>query len=287
MSTLHKKFINRTIASAAILATAPAFGKGEGGGCSSGQGLATGCKDQPGINHLILEESPGANTRLCADTVDATTKTGAEIMPNNLTVAVDPFNDAYIEVVFAVSDIVADNVDKVLFLVYSPRTSPTPQIPTPSSIKKLQLDLSALEILAVYNVPALPLLPQMSTRVGAANPAPTSKVTFKVNLDTATLPVLMRNGENVIYMQAALLNKDKYDAGDYSAMILSEMDTITLVQECPPEYSYCEVDNKGTLTTVLQDGSGGGFTKTSDTSSATTSSTSKTKDALPPCTTCL
>jgi hypothetical protein len=286
MPTINKKFISRTIAGAAILATAPVLGKDTGGGCTGGQGLSTGCKDQPGVNHLILEELPGANSRICADTADAGTKTGTSMLPNNLTVAVDPFRDAYIQLTFSVSDIVANRQDKVLFLVYSPQTSPTPQIPTPSSKNKLQLDMSALEILAVYNVPALPLLPQMSTRVGAANPAPTSKVSFKVNLDTATLPVMMRGGENIIYLQAALLNKDKYDIGDYSAMIMSEMDTITFAEECPPDSSYCDVDDSGTLTTVLSDDTGGGFTKTADTSSVSLSTTTKTKGDLPPCTTC-
>jgi len=246
-------------------------------GCkNSGEGVAEGCKDQPGVNYLSLEETPGRNTRLCAD--NGNTKVGANIMPNELTVAVNPLEDAYIEMMFSVSDVVASNQAHILYLVYSPMLSPSPQIPTPRSKIKLQLDMAALEFVGIYNVPALPLLPNMPTRIGSANPSPTSRVSFKVNLDTATLPAMMRDGENTIYLQAALLRKTDFDQANYSNMILSEADTITFVGECPPTYSYCEMDDDGTLTTVIQDDAGGNMTKISETQNAEMASTTKTKN---------
>ncbi len=270
-TTLTGKAVKKALMGATLIATSPAWGK-PNGPCNSGQGNATGCKDQPGVNYLTLDQMPGANVRLCADKAAAGTKTGGNIMPNNLTVAINPFEDAFIEIVFTVGEIVADEKPYVLFMVYSPKLSPTPQIPTPQSKQKLKLDLSALEIVGRYNVPPLPLLPQMSTRLGAANPAPTSKISFKLNLDTATVPVMMRNDENVVYFQAALLQKDKFDAGEYGDMILSEADKMTFVQTCAPEGtpaqeqpSYVEMDGDGTLTTVLQGDDGGTTIKTSET----------------------
>lgn len=257
---------------ATLIATSPAWGKPGNTPCDSGQGNAAGCKDQPGVNYLTLDEMPAANVRLCADENDASTKTGGNIMPNNLNVVVDPFNDTFIEMVFTVGDIVANTQSHVMFLVYSPKLSPTPQIPTPRSKQKLKLDLAALEIVGIYNVPALPLLPQMSTRLGAANPAPTSKVSFKLNLDTATLPVMMRENNSTVYFQAALLLKEKYDQGSFADMILSEVDQMTFVQRCAPEGtppedqpSSIEMDEDGTLTTVLNGDDGGSITKTSET----------------------
>ncbi len=267
MSNVTKKIL----VGATLLATSPAWGKnGPMSICSgsSGQGVSTGCKDQPGVNYLVVDQMPGPNTRICADNSDATTKSGVSLLPNRLTVAVDPFEDAYIELVFGVSDIVANDEAHVLFLVYSPKLSPSPQMPTPRSKHKLKLDLAALETLAIYDVPALPLRAQPQTRLGQANPAPTSKISFKVNLDTSTLPTFMRDGSGLIFLQAALLRADKYASGDFSGMIMSEVDRIQFVKECPSTMSYCEMDDNGTLTTVLRDDDGGNMTKSSRMSQA-------------------
>jgi hypothetical protein len=262
-STLTKKAVKKALMGATLVASPVVFGKGP-----TGEGSAVGSKDQPGVNYLTLDEMPGRNVRVCADKEDANSKSGTNIMPNNMTVVINPFENAYVEIIFTVSEIVANDKAHVLFLVYSPKLSPSPQIPTSTSKIKLKLDLSALEIIGVYNVPALPLLPQMSTRIGAANPAPTSQVKFKVNLDTATVPAMMRAGNNVIHLQAGLLLEEKYNQGDFSSMILSEVDRITFAEECAPEASYTEMDNDHKLTTVLQDDDGGNLMKTSETRQA-------------------
>lgn len=267
MNQLNAKILKKTIAGAGLLATTPVWAK-------SGQGVPEGGKSQSGINTLSLEESPGQNVILCASNDDISTKTGNNITPNDMTVAVNPFDYSYFEVVFTVRDILAKDQDHVLFLVYSPRTSPSPQIPTPTSLNKLELDMAALEILAIYNIPAQQMMLQGSTRMGAANPAPRSAVSFAVNFDTAVLPTFIRDNEQ-IHLQAAFMKKSDYDAGAFDRLILSELDTIGFVEmSCPDGDGSIGMDQDGTLTTTSTTGN---TTKTQETSSNATSSTSVTK----------
>jgi len=267
MNQLNTKILKKTIAGAGLLATAPVWAK-------SGQGVAAGGKSQSGVNTLSLEEIPGQNVTLCAGNDDISTKTGNNITPNDMTVAVNPFDHSYFEIVFTVRDILAQDKDYVLFLVYAPRTSPSPQIPTPISLNKLELDMSALEILAIYNIPAQQMMVQGSTRMGAANPAPRSALSFGVNFDTSVLPTFLRNSEQ-IHIQAAFMKKADYDAGAFDNMILSEMDTIGFVEmSCPDGDGSIGVDQDGTLTTTSNTGN---TTKTQETYSSSESSTSVTK----------
>lgn len=266
---LNVKILKKTITGAGLLATMPVWAK-------SGQDVdvTEGGKNQSGINTLSLEESPGQNVILCAGNDKISTKTGNNIMPNDMDVAVNPFDHNYFEVIFTVRDILAKDQDHVLFLVYSPRTSPSPQIPTPASLNKLELDMSALEILAIYNVPAQQMVIQGSTRMGTANPAPRSAVSFSVNFDTTILPTFIKNNEK-IYLQAAFMKKSDYDAGAFEHLILSEMDTIGFVEmSCSNFQSSMGIDSNGTLTT---NSAGGNTTKIQETSSSSTSSASVTK----------
>ncbi len=248
-------------------------------GCQpTGEGNSSGCEGKLGVNYLSLDENPGRNVELCADNDKVDTKTGSNVVPNELSVVIDPFVSTYPEMIFSVSDIIANDEAHILYLVYSPMLSPSPQIPTPRSKIKFQLDMAAIQFIGIYNVPALPLLPMMSTPVGSANPAPTSRVSFKVNLDKNTIPIMMGSGEETIYLQAALVRKVDYDQQSYSNMILSEVDTITFVKECSSEQSSSGMDSNGTLTTVLRDDDGNANTsKTTQTQTAAESSTTKTK----------
>jgi len=225
-NTTTKKAIKKALIGATVLASAPVFAASKGGGSTEG-------KSQLGVNHLSLDMTPGRGVTACASDAQVATKTGSNLTPNELILAVNPFATSFIEVGFHVRDILASKDDHVLLLVYSPTTSPSPQIPTPKSENKLQLDVSALEILAMYNLPKQAMLAQAPTRLGAANPAPHSEVSFYVNLDTATLPVFMQNKEKA-FLQAALLTKSAFEAGQYDRMILSELDTIGFVEmTCP------------------------------------------------------
>lgn len=222
-----KAFAKKALTGAVLLATSPAWGKGQGGGNAVG-------KSQLGVNHLSMEIVPGAYCTVCADMPAINGKTGSNIMPNTMSVAVDPFQTRYIELIFQVRDILAQGQDHVLFLLYSPQKSPSPQIPTPRSLNGLELDMSAMEILAIYNIPAQQMMAQPQTRLGQANPAPHSTASFSVNLDTAILPTFMDNEEKA-YLQAVLMKKEDFDIQKYSESILSRLYTLGFVQMTCPE----------------------------------------------------
>jgi hypothetical protein len=237
MSNLNKKaFAKKALTGAVLLATSPAWGKGQGhgGGYFVGEaGL--------GITHLSLEIAPGAYCSVCADKPAFDERTGSDIMPNTMTVPVDPFQTRFIELIFQVRYILAQGQDHVLFLLYSPQKSPSPQMPTPKSLCKLELDLSALEILTIYNIPAQNMIAQPKTRFAQANPAPRTSISFSVNLDTSILPTFMDSNEK-LYFQAALLKKEDFDAGQDSEAIMSCLDTLSFVKmTCPERYAGIHV----------------------------------------------
>jgi len=281
MSNVNKKaFAKKALTGAVLLATSPAWGKGPTGG-----GDTVG-KSQLGVNHLSMEIAPGAYASVCADQDALNGKTGSNIMPNTMSVAINPFDTPYVELVFQVRDILAQNKDHVLFLLYSPQKTPSPSLPTPKSLYKLQLDMSALEILAIYDIPAQQMIPQPPTRIGAANPAPHSTASFGVNLDTTILPTFMRDNEKV-YLQAALLKKADFDAQNYSASILSDLDTLSFVEmTCPEKHASVSIGldpesgriedaagepvDPGTMTVTDTDGN---VTKTTMTGSAEANAT--------------
>jgi hypothetical protein len=236
MSNVNKKaFAKKALTGAVLLATSPAWGKGQGGGNAVG-------KSQLGVNHLSMEIVPGAYCTVCADQDALNGKTGSNIMPNTMSVAVDPFQTRFIELIFQVRDILAQGQDHVLFLLYSPQTSPSPQIPTPKSRNGLELDTSAMEVLAIYNIPAQKMIAQPKTRIGQANPAPHSTVSFSVNLDTSILPTFM-DGNEKVYLQAALMKKEDFDEQKYSEAILSDLDTLSFVpMTCPENHASISVD---------------------------------------------
>jgi hypothetical protein len=221
MSNVNKKaFAKKALTGAVLLATSPAWGKGDVG-------------SQLGVNYLSIEIAPGAYCSVCADKSAFDGKTGSNITSNTMTVAVDPFITEHIELVFLVRDILAHDQDHVLFLLYSPQTSSFPQIPTPRSLYELKLDMSALEILAIYDISAQQMLAQPKTRIGT-NSASHSIASFSVNLDSSILPTLIDNNEKV-YLQAALLKKEYFDMQRYSEAILSDMDTLGFVDMTCPE----------------------------------------------------
>jgi hypothetical protein len=196
---------------------------------SADTGVAAGGKSQRGINHLELSETPGRQLAVCSNGLDKFFD--SNIARNNLTVILEPLSTASMELIFTVSDILAEKEDHILFLVYSTNLSPSPMILTPNSIKKLEIDMTYNEIAAMYNVPKQNMLAQSDTRIGLANPSPSSKVNFKVNLDTNKILNLIRNGQSTIYVQAALLSTADFNAGKFDNMILSEADTITFVDQ--------------------------------------------------------
>jgi hypothetical protein len=246
MSKANKKAIaKKALVGAALLAASSAcWANGDAGDNHLGE------ENQLGIDHLSLETVPGAYCTLCADQSALDGKTGSNIMPNTMSVAIDPFEARYVELVFLVRDILVQDKDHILLLLYSPKNSPSPQIPTPISLHELALDVPTLNILATYNIPAHQIIAQPTTRSEHENPAPRSIVSFRINLDSNRLLTFMYNREK-IYLQAALLKKTDYNAGRYSSSILSELETLSFVEmTCPPNSIYAAEDRDGTLTVI-------------------------------------
>jgi len=195
-----------------------------------------------GIDYLTLEEVPTQNVTVCLPDERRFT-------PDELSIAVDPFTSGQIIMSFTISEMTATDEDRIVFLVYSTRTSPSPQLPARGT-NVLGIDLPTSEILGFYRVPALLLEKQTPTDVGLANPSPTSKVTVNVNFNTAKLAALIRTGNNTIYVQAGLLKDSDFREQRFGDMILSEMDTLHFVKlKCPNETdtSYAANDS-GMLT---------------------------------------
>jgi len=240
-SQIKKKTMLNAVTGGLLMATAPVFAKGGGAGTTEGG------KNQLGYNHLSLEQSPGRNAIVCADPNDNAGKGGTNIMPNDITLAIDPFAKGEIALEFIVRDIINNSQDYILILAYSSQTSPTPQVPTPISTKKLQLDINRAEIIAIMDIPAQKMLAQGATRIGTADPTPHSAVSFSINLSKQTLPTFINQNQKA-YFQAALVPKTDFESGNmFEYMILSELDTVGFLKnKCP--------DGSSTITAGDDDG---------------------------------
>jgi len=225
----HKKLTNQPIIGATLLATSVASK------ASYGQGVSEGGKEQRGINHLTLEQAPLENITLCVPGKSQAGLTGDfRMLPDKVAVVVPPFETNFVKMTFVVSHMTAMEQDRVLLLAYSTNRLPSPPIPTPKSLNKLELDLSDIEVLGTYNVSGFGMEAQPETRIGSGNPAPRVKWEFDINLDTSTIPTMMNSNTDTIYVQAALIDKADLDAGNLDRMILSEVDTIQFIpNECP------------------------------------------------------
>jgi hypothetical protein len=225
----HFKIKKKALMGAALLATAPIVkAAGTGGGSTEGS------KSQRGINHLTLEEAPLENIRLCVPGKSLTGITGNfRYLPDKVAVVVNNWETNHVKMTFVVSHMTAKDYDRKLFLVYSQKRSPSPQIPTPLSINKLELDINSLEFLGIYNVSAFGMDPQPQTRIGQGNPAARVKWEFDINLDTGTIPTMGSSSDNIIYVQAALIKKEDFEKNKLDGMILSELDIIQFVEKCP------------------------------------------------------
>jgi len=255
------KFIKKPLMSAAFLASASTAKASDGGGVTEGG------KSQLGVNHLTLEEIPSENIKICVPEEMSKIAGNGEFhfMPDSVSVVIPPFETNTVKMSFVVSQMVSHEEDHVLILVYSQQKSPSPQIATPLSRKKFELDLNTLEVVGVYNIPALNVEAQNPTRVGLSNPTPRSKVEFDLNLNTSSISTLMSAGVNDIYLQAALLRQSDYASGIFENMILSEVDTLHFeANECPEDHIVFGAENESGGKSLVgienhgkSDGSGG------------------------------
>jgi len=217
---------NKKLVAASLLAISPSL---------KAAGDSSGGKTQIGRNLLILDEIPVEGVHFCIP-ANRPTETYT-FSPNVMSVAVPVFETTNIKMNFVVSDVLHDDRDRVLVLLYSTSLSPSPQILTPISKKKFEINLTGAEILGIHHIPAQTMLPQLDTRIGLGITGSSTKFGFGVNLNAQKISVLIGNGQNTIYVQAGLLNKADFDSGNYSnSLILSEVDTIKFVaNQCPQQ----------------------------------------------------
>lgn len=239
MALSNSKTLKTTVLSVTALAASSAWGKSGGFG-DTGPRL--------GVDFLTLEELPIQNATLCLPANDATKQFGG-LSADNPSIVVDSSTGKTVKVSFIVSEMTATDEDRLLFLVYSPRTTPSPQMLTTEDGPELGVEMSELQILGFYHVPALGVAVQDPTKVGRADPFPTNKMTVNVNFDQGKIDEMIRLGKETIYIQAALIRTTDYQAGLLENMILSEMDSLTFVpNECPAGTvdSY-EADDEGNI----------------------------------------
>jgi hypothetical protein len=205
-----------------------------------------------GVDYLTLDELPTQNVTVCVPPRQPATDKFTGLIADTLWIAVDSSQAKTVKMSFMVSKMTATDEDRVLFLVYSPSTSPSPQILTTERGPALGVNITEYEILGFYLIPALSTKPQTPTKLGLADPTPTTKVTVNINFDQTKIDEMIRLGKETIYVQAALIRMTDLRAGLYENMILSEMDALIFVaNDCPAGVVEAyQADELGKLTKI-------------------------------------
>ncbi|GEM_PF-2632247 len=205
-----------------------------------------------GVDYLSLDEIPTQNVTVCVPPRQQATDQFTGLIPDTLWIAVDSSQRKTVKMSFMVSEMTATDEDRVLFLVYSPSTSPSPQIITTEEGPELGVNTNEFETLGYYQIPALSTKRQTPTKVGLADPNPTTKVTVNINFDQSKIDEMIRRGKETIYVQAGLIRKTDLQAGLLENMILSEMDALIFVaNECPAGVvKTYQADEAGNLTKI-------------------------------------
>ncbi len=246
MSITKSRALRSSVLGITALATNAVWGKG-----------GTNIEDGLGVGFLTLEEIPGQNVAVCLQQSNTGKSSNNSnnynddkggVLPDALSIVVDPFEGNTIKMLFTISEMIASDENRVLVLIYSTKSSPTPQMRSHLSSPPLGLDLEEMQIMGFYNIPAIQLEPQESTELGIANPRPTSVVTVNFNFDTSKLVEKINAGNNTIYVQAAMIKASDFENNDFDNMILSEMDTLQFVKECPTNVRVYKADNNGYVT---------------------------------------
>ncbi len=198
-----------------------------------------------GIDYLTLDEMPIEHVKMCmTDTPFA----NGTLLPSNITIAIDSETAPSIfKMGFTISDMIDTEEERTLYLISGTRTSPSPEIKTHPGGPALGIAVSELDILGIYRIPKVISTPQPESNVGQALPFAASKMTVNVNFDEHKIAKLMSNNKANIYVQAGLIRTSDLELGIFENMIMSEMDTISLVSnKCPEETdSIIKADNSG------------------------------------------
>jgi hypothetical protein len=241
-----------TIACALLVASSPALGK-EGGIPIPNPGDAKQLPMPPSSGAINPNEMffKGKNFHISSVTLDKASERKAQkcevpkkVRPKRtLSAAFDPAKKQTVTVQFKMSKIPASQEKRVLALLYSRCSSKSPQIKTPQSKSRLKLDVRDIKPIGYYDVPAIQ--PAKGNRASKAS----TGMTVKVNFNTKHLAKAVRDGNDTIYLQAALLKKSDFEKGNYNNVILSPLETIQLTasKSCPTKVQYSAAirsDNK-------------------------------------------
>ncbi len=240
-----------TIACALLVASSPALGK-EGGISIPNPSDAKQPPMHPSgainPNELFFK---GKNFHIKSVTLDEASEKKVQkcevpkkVKPKRtLSVAFDPAKKQTVTVQFEMLKIPANEGKRVLALLYSRCLSSFPQLNTPQSKSRLRLDVRDIKPIGYFDVPDIQ--PAKGNRASKAS----TGMTVTVNFKTEHLAKEVREGNDTIYLQAALLSKSDLNNGNYKNVILSPLETIQLTasKSCPTQGQYLAAiasDNK-------------------------------------------
>ena len=235
----NSKTLRTSVLSVTALAASSAWGSKLGG-------IGGGSDSRLGVDFLALDTLPVQNATVCLPAPQTAQFSG--LQPNTQSIVVNASKFRTVKVGFVVSELETTDEDRILFLVYSPTKSTSPEISTTKYGPKLGLKLADAEILGFYQIPAIfDALPE-SPKIGHAMSL-TSKMTLHVNFDAYEINDMILRDQETIYIQAGMLRVSELQDGQFENMILSEMDELTFVpNDCPADTveSY-EADESGRL----------------------------------------
>lgn len=205
-------------------------------------------KSSLGYTYLNLDMMPVQNVTMCHSPADAATIKPGSLSPANVTI-VSPLVATTGQISFSVGNILPNSQGYVVYLAYSPFTDSTPAIDTPLSTYPLALNISTLQILAAYSVPATGQFTQAVTSIGQAQPMAAEKLVFTVDLSSDSIAKLVNSGTTHISLQALIVPATDFSEGSFANAILSPVNTISFAASCPSTYISTKTDANGGKTT--------------------------------------
>lgn len=223
-----------------------------------------------GIDRLVLDEQPNSNVTLC---YSGTSKSSSMAATTDTLSIAPQAGTASVQVDFSVASIRPNtaNLPMVLFLAYSSELETTAQLTSKNTSYPFLLG-GGLNILAAYSLQPMTVQTQGETSIGQALGEPTAKLTFSVALDMAKVNDLISANANKLYFQAGLMTQDGLDRGDFSTLILSEVDTIEFKTSCTGTTTAQATSTGKTYNSGSTSVTSSGGSKTSTTGSSSTKS---------------
>lgn len=207
-----------------------------------------GGKSTMGTSRLSIDEFPVANANVCYSVNQPINN--AQVVPDTLTVAL-PSSTTSVSMAFTVGDIIAGDQDQLLFLVYS--NTQTSQAAFTSTVSDYQIGipLENIGVLGLYTLPAIKSQPQTTSAIGQADSNVKSKLIFNITLDPVKIAALQASGQNQLFFQAGLISGSDFSAGNFSNMLMSEVDAVSFIQgACPSGDASIYADGAGGKTTT-------------------------------------